>query len=84
MKYRIYNTEEEAIAAEAVISAAMGYAKPGVNLATGEIVPDALTLRWDVPQQIQDGRWVFPSPDDEGEEAEEGWWPAPDDMQYDV
>lgn len=33
------------------------------------------TTAWAVPRQINDGRWVFPSPDDTGVEAEEGWWP---------
>jgi hypothetical protein len=28
--------------------------------------------------QISDGRWVFPSPDDEGVEAAPDWWPAAD------
>lgn len=81
MKYRVFNTESEAIEAEAAISAAMGYSKPGVNAATGEVVPDVLTTRWAVPQQITDGRWVFPSPDDEGVEAGADWWPQidPDD-----
>jgi hypothetical protein len=76
MKYRIFETEAEAIVAEAAISAAMGYAKPGINAKTGEVVPNALTLRWAVPQQIEDGRWVFLSPDDEGEEASADWWPS--------
>jgi hypothetical protein len=80
MRYRIFNTETEALAAEAAISAAMGYARPGTNAATGEIVPDALTTRWAVPQQIIDCRWVFPSPDDEGVEAAPDWWPAADLM----
>lgn len=84
MKYRIFDTEEEAITAEKAISTTMGYIKPGVNAATGEVVPDALTTRWAVPQQIEDGRWVFPSPDSEGVDAEEGWWPAGDDMEYEV
>lgn len=75
MKYRVFNTEAEAITAEAQISTAMGYSKPGVSAATGEVVPNVLTVRWAVPQQINDGRWVFPSPDDEGIAAEEGWWP---------
>jgi hypothetical protein len=80
MKYRIFETEEEAIAAEAAISAAMGYAKPGINAATGEVVPDAITTRWAVPQQIQDGRWVFVSPDNVGEEADANWFPAPEEV----
>ena len=78
MKYRIFNTEAEAIAAEAAISASMGYAKPGVNAATGEVVSDVLTVRWAIPQQIQDGRWVFPSPDDDGVDYDETWFPSPE------
>lgn len=81
MKYRVFNTEAEAIAAEAQISADMGYSKPGVNAATHEVVPDALTVRWAVPQQITDGRWVFPSPDATGVEAEESWWPKTDELE---
>ena len=74
MKYKIFATEAEALEAEAIISQAMGYAKPGVNAKTGQLVPDVLTLRWAVPQQITDGRWVFPSHDDEGIESEASWW----------
>ena len=79
MKYRVFATEQEAVAAEQAISQAMGYSKPGVNAATGEIEPTVLTTRWADVQQIQDGRWVFPSPDDEGEEASENWWPKSED-----
>jgi len=75
MKYRVFQTEAEAIAAEAAISAGMGYSAPGINAATGEVQPDVLTVRWAIPQQISDGRWVFVSPDDEGVEAEADWWP---------
>jgi len=74
MKYRVFETEQEALAAEHAISIGMGYAKPGVNAATGEVVSDALTVRWAEVLQIQDGRWVFISPDDEGEEAAEDWF----------
>lgn len=77
-KYLVFETEAEAITAEADISQAMGLAKPGVNAATGEIVPDALTIRWAVPMQIADGRWVIPSQTYAGEEAAADWWPAPD------
>ena len=75
MKYRVFDTEQEALAAEKTISEEMGYPKPGVNAKTGQVVSDSLTLRWATPQQVQDGRWVFPSPDDEGIEAEDGWFP---------
>lgn len=83
MRYRIFNIEAEAIAAEAAISQAFGYAVPGTNAATGEIVPDAPTVRWAVPVQINDGRWVFPSPDDEGEESASDWWhPQTDHLDH--
>lgn len=75
MKYRVFATEQEARAAEQAISQELGYAKPGVNAETGEVEPTVLTLRWAEVQQIQDGRWVFVSPDDEGETASEDWWP---------
>lgn len=76
MKYLIYDTQAAAIAAEAEISSAMGYSKPGVNAATGEIDQAAITTRWAIPEQIADGRWVFPSPDDSGVEASADWWPS--------
>jgi hypothetical protein len=76
MKYKVFATEAEALAAEAAISESMGYAKAGVNAKTGETVPDVLTLRWAIPQQIVDGRWVFPSHDDDGVESEASWWPV--------
>lgn len=76
MKYRVFQTEAEAIAAEAAISAGMGYSKVGTNAKTGLPAPEAqVTARWAIPQQIADGRWVFPSPDDEGVEAGADWWP---------
>ena len=34
------------------------------------------TKAWAIPVQISDGRWVFPSPDDEGDEASADWWPS--------
>jgi len=74
MKYKVFATEAEALVAEKAISESLGYSKPGVNAKTGETVPDVLTLRWAIPQQIVDGRWVFPSPDDEGVESEASWW----------
>lgn len=76
MKYRVFNTKLEALEAEAAISLSMGYAKPGINAATSEIMSEALTVQWADVQQIKDGRWVFVSPDDEGVEAEEDWFDA--------
>ena len=78
MKYRVFNTEAGATAAEAAISQSMGYSRPGVNAATGAVVPSVLTVRWDVPRQIADGRWVIASPDhNTGIEAAPDWWPRP-------
>ena len=37
------------------------------------------TTAWAMPVQIKDSRWVFPSPDDEGVEAEPDWWPPQTD-----
>lgn len=78
MKYLVFQTEQEALEAEAAISSAMGFAKPGINAATGEVNTEAITERWAIPQQVQDGRWVFPSPDNTGIEAQDNWWPQND------
>ena len=76
MKYRIFDTEAEANAAESQIAADIGCIKIGVNAKTGLPAPEAQTTeRWAIPQQIADGRWVFPSPDDTGVEADADWWP---------
>jgi uncharacterized membrane-anchored protein len=75
MRWLVYMTEAEALAADAAISAAMGLPTPGINAATGELDWTALTVRWAVPRQINDGRWVIPSPDEQGVEGEPGWWP---------
>lgn len=81
MKYRVFDTEAEAIAAEAIIAQEIGCAKVGVNAKTGLPAPEAqLTERWAIPQQILDGRWVFPSPNEEGIESEESWWPPQEDF----
>jgi hypothetical protein len=82
MKYRIFTTEAEAIAAEAQVAADMGFIKVGTNAKTGLPAPDAqVTERWATPQQITDGRWVFPSPDDTGEEPGADWWPTVTEME---
>ena len=74
MKYLVFNTEQEAEDAEALISAKLGYSKAGINALTGKVEPNILTTRWAVPQQTIDGRWVFPSPNDEGEEYQVEWF----------
>jgi hypothetical protein len=77
MKYRVFNTEAEAIAAEAQIANDMDYVKVGTNAATGLPDPTAqVTERWAIPQEISDGRWVFVSPDDVGVDSESDWWPS--------
>jgi hypothetical protein len=82
MKYRIFDTEAEAIAAEAQIAADIGCIKVGTNAKTGQPAPEAqATERWAIPQQIADGRWVFPSPDNEGVEAGIDWWPTVNEME---
>jgi hypothetical protein len=79
MKYRIFDTEEQALAAEAQVAVDIGCAKVGVNAKTGQPEPDKqVTERWAIPQQILDGRWVFPSSNEEGIESEESWWPQDD------
>jgi len=80
MKYKVFATEAEALVAEKAISESLGYSKPGVNAKTGETVHDVLTLRWAVPQQITDGRWMIPSPDEDGVEAEENWFQIKEDI----
>lgn len=75
MKYRIFDTEAESIAAEAQVAASIGCVKIGINAKTGLPAPEAqATERWAIPQQIADGRWVFPSPDDTGIEPLPDWW----------
>ena len=74
MKYRVFDTEDQALAAEAQVALDIGCAKIGVNAKTGQPAPDAqVTERWAIPQQIADGRWVFVSPDDEGVEEDNSW-----------
>lgn len=75
MKYRVFQTEQEAIAAETLIAQEMGCAIVGINARTQ--MPDEgaqQTIRWAIPEQIYDGRWVFPSPDDTGVEPDSDWF----------
>jgi hypothetical protein len=74
MRWLIYATETEAIAAERIIAQSMGLPRPGIDADTGAERPEAATTAWAIPQQITDGRWVLPSPDDSGVEGEPGWW----------
>lgn len=82
MKYLVFETEQEAIEAEKQISLSMGFAKPGINAASGQLDNTAITERWAIPQQVQDGRWVFPSPDNTGIEAQDNWWPQNNNNNY--
>ena len=76
MKYRVFDTAEQALAAEAQVALGIACAKVGVNAKTGQPEPDRqITERWAVVQQIQGGRLVFVSPDHEGVEAGADWWP---------
>lgn len=76
MIYYIFNTEQEALAAEqqivdnvrlwvaANVPEALsedGLKLRGRNAKTGEFT-DAYTTRWAIPQQIVGGRWVFAKP----------------------
>lgn len=79
MIYYIFNTEQEALAAEQQIVDNVrqwvaenvpdalsedGTKLRGRNAKTGEFT-DAYTTRWAIPQQIVDGRWVFAKPTQE-------------------
>lgn len=80
MKYRVFATEQEAIEAEALVAQQIGCVKVGVNAKNGLPQPDKqVTERWAVLQQIQDGRWIFPSPDDEGVEPGDDWFSVNDE-----
>lgn len=76
MTYYIFNTQNEAVLAEQQIVdnvkawlaenspdalSADGTKLRGRNAKTGELV-DIYTVRWAVPMQITDGRWVFIKP----------------------
>ena len=76
MIYYLFNTEQEALAAEQQIVDNVrqwvsdnvpdalsedGLKLRGRNAKTGEFT-DAYTTRWAIPQQIVDGRWVFSKP----------------------
>ena len=64
--YFVFDTEAEAIAAEAQISIIGNAPVLGRNAATGKIETEkGKTLRWAIPQQRLDGKWVFPYMGDE-------------------
>lgn len=47
----VFNTEAEAVLAETELASRMGLSS------------DSATARWDVPQQVVDGRWIIIRPD---------------------
>jgi hypothetical protein len=60
-EYHVFNTEQEAIAAELDIRSLGGLPRVGVNAKTGQPQPNKQkTERWAVPQQRLDGKWIFP------------------------
>lgn len=72
MLYRVFNTEADAIAAQAQVSAEMGLPKHGVNAKTGELDTSSVLIeRWSDIIALTDGRFCFPSPDAEGVELDE-------------
>ena len=71
MNLLIFDTEQEAIDAEAEISKQMGLPKYGINAATQEVDFTSIeTERWDIPRQLEDGKWAITSP-----EETETWQP---------
>lgn len=66
MNLLIFDTEQEAIDAEAEISKQMGLPKYGINVATQEVDLTSIeTERWDIPRQLEDGKWAITSPNEE-------------------
>lgn len=66
MNLLIFDTEQEAIDAEAEISKQMGLPKYGINAATQEVDLTSIeTERWDIPRQLEDGKWAITSPNEE-------------------
>ena len=60
MEYYVFNTEQEAIEAEAYISAVGNYPRTGQNAKTGTPEPGKQKAeRWAIPKQRQDGKWIF-------------------------
>ena len=65
MNLLIFDTEQEAIDAEAEISKQMGLPKYGINAATQEVDLTSIeTEQWDVPRQLEDGKWAITSPNE--------------------
>jgi hypothetical protein len=65
MNLLIFDTEQEAIDAEAEISKQMGLPKYGINAATQEVDFTSIeTERWAIPRQLEDGKWAIISPEE--------------------
>jgi hypothetical protein len=73
MKYYVVDTEELAIGAENYISSIAGAPIVGVNAKTGlPALNKCKTIRWAIPQERLDGKWVFPYVK---EEYNKNWFP---------
>lgn len=67
MKYLVFNTEQEAIAAEQSISKSLGLPKHGINAKTGQVDLNSVIIqKWSDVILLNDGRFAIPSPDDSG------------------
>lgn len=68
MNLLIFDTEQEAVSAEAEISKQMGLPKYGINAATQELDLTSIEIeRWDIPRQLEDGKWAITSPEQKNE-----------------
>ena len=64
--FYVFNTEEEALIAEAQISLLGSAPIVGKNAKTGQLDENKTkTIRWAIPKQRLDGKWVFPKINDE-------------------
>ena len=74
MKYLVFDTEDEANAAEAQISSSMNYPAYGKNALSHQTVTGVgVTEKWAIPRQTATGLWVFQSPDSNGVEWDSAW-----------
>jgi hypothetical protein len=62
MKWGVFDTYEQADAAQAAIAVEKGLGKPGM-----------VTSRWAEPRQTKDGKWAIPSDTGQAEPL----WPGP-------
>jgi hypothetical protein len=76
MHYQILSTQS-ITADDPAVQIALPVVLPNNARIAYTFAPEAqATERWAIPQQIVDGRWVIPSPDDTGVEPEPDWWLA--------